>query len=403
MRPRDPLTHSLPVIPEGRTRVTVNLDTFVRNVRTVQRRLGPGEDLLPVIKSNAYGHGLLPVMQALSSEGLTRIAVMGSEEARSLRDGGFSGTIVLLGGFTAQELSLCIQERFTPVLHNWEHIRILEDRSLPGPDLDLHLKVDTGMGRLGFLPEEIQPLLVRLAGLPRVKIRGLMTHFPESEDRNDTETCMKILKEVLLAHRDHPAFSDLEVVHMANSGAVMQGLVSFPEPISGGRPIVFWARPGLMLYGYLPETGVSGWEPIRPVLSVEARLISVRTLPDGHSVSYGRTRILSRRSRIGVLGIGYADGLPRSLSGRGWGMIDGRKVPFLGRVCMDMVVVDLTDLPRDVGIGEWVRILDPEDPQAMTVDQIARWTDSIPYEVLCLLGHRADRRYIGGNLRISPP
>jgi len=397
MKPRDPTPQSIPDpgYPEGRTRVTVDLDQLLRNVRKVIHRLGKNEGLLPVIKANAYGHGLLPVMTALSSIGINQVAVMGTDEALSLRRGGYSGAIILLGGFSGKELELCFREKLTPVLHHRDQIRLLEAFSPAREPLDLHLKIDSGMGRLGFLPPEIPQVLDRILRIPQGRITGVMTHFPLSEDRKDTEDCLELFRECVLSSLPHPALSSLSVIHMANSGGVMQGLVSFPTPRSSGKTLTFWARPGLMLYGHLPISDLPGWDEISPVLTVEARLLSLRNLPKGHSVSYGRTEVLSRDSRLGILGVGYADGLPRALSGRGWGMIDGRKVPFAGRVCMDMVEVDLTDLPRPVEIGEWVSIIDPREPESMTVDQIARWTGTIPYEVLCLLGHRADRRFVG--------
>ena len=397
MKPRDPTPQSIPDpgYPEGRTRVTVDLDQLLRNVRKVIHRLAKNEGLLPVIKANAYGHGLLPVMTALSSIGINRVAVMGADEALSLRRGGYSGTIILLGGFSGTELTLCFREKLTPVLHHRDQIRLLEAFSSAMGPLDLHLNIDSGMGRLGFLPPEIPQVLDRMLRIPQGRITGIMTHFPLSEDRKDTEDCLELFRECVLSSLFHPALSNLSDIHMANSGAVMQGLVSFPTPRSSGKTLTFWARPGLMLYGHLPISDLPGWDEISPVLTVEARLLSLRNLPKGHSVSYGRTEVLSRDSRLGILGVGYADGLPRALSGRGWGMIDGRKVPFAGRVCMDMVEVDLTDLPRPVEIGEWVSIIDPREPESMTVDQIARWTGTIPYEVLCLLGHRADRRFVG--------
>lgn len=402
MKPRDPTPQSIPdpECPEGRTRVTVDLDQFLRNVRKVIHRFGKNEGLLPVIKANAYGHGLLPVMTALSSIGIDRVALMGADEALSLRRGGYSGTIILLGGFSGKELTLCFRENLTPVLHHRDQISLLEAFSPVREPLDLHLKIDSGMGRLGFLPSEIPDVLDRMLRIPQGRITGIMTHFPLSEDRKDTEDCLEIFRECVLSILSHPALSELSVIHMANSGGVMQGLVSFPTPEPSGKNLTFWARPGLMLYGHLPIGDLHGWDEISPVLTVEARLLSLRNLPKGHSVSYGRTEVLSRNSRVGILGMGYADGLPRALSGRGWGMIDGRKVPFAGRVCMDMVAVDLTDLPRPVEIGEWVRIIDPKEPESMTVDQIARWTGTIPYEVLCLLGHRSDRRFVGDASRV---
>ncbi len=388
--------------------MTVDLGGLLGNIREVKSSLSPGEDLLPVIKSNAYGHGMIPVSRAISLAGIPRVAVMGADEACLLRESGYDGQIVLLGGFSPGEVSLCRRLSLTPVLHHADQIRLLEDSSTGGACLPLHLKIDSGMGRLGFLPEELVDILDRLEALSSVRIEGLMTHFPVSEDREDSEACREIFRRGVTAVRNHPALSRLSVIHMASSGAVLSGKVSLDPPlISSGPPLSAWARPGLLLYGHYPEASReirNGWvrsPDVRPVFRVEGRLLSVRTLPGGSSVSYGRTVRLARKSRIGVLGMGYADGLPRLLSGRGWAVAAGRKLPFLGRVCMDMVAVDMTDIPADEMPKEWVCLIDPGDPLSMTVDHLAREAGTIPYEILCLMGHRSERRYVGGALSAS--
>jgi len=410
MTPYAPLADgfSAEVSPAARSRVTVDLGGLLDNIREVKSLLAPGEDLLPVIKSNAYGHGIIPVSRAISHAGIPRVAVMGADEASLLRESGHPGQIVLLGGFSPGEISLCRSLCLTPVLHHSDQIRLLELSASDGKILSLHLKIDSGMGRLGFLPEELPRVLDRLGALSSVRIEGLMTHFPVSEDREDSEICREVFRRGILSVRDHPALSRLSVIHMASTGAVLTGGVSLDPPIfSSGRPLSSWARPGLLLYGHYPAASReirNGWlrsPAVRPVFGVEGRLLAVRVLPRGSSVSYGRTVRLARDSRIGVLGLGYADGLPRLLSGRGWAVAAGRRLPFLGRVCMDMVAVDMTEIPTDEMPKDWVSLIAPGDPLSMTVDHLAHEAGTIPYEILCLMGHRSERRYIGGALSAS--
>lgn len=386
-----------------RTRLTVNLDRFEDNVRLAQSALPPGVGLLPVVKANAYGHGLGPVVRSLSRLAIPQIAVMGVGEAVDVRETGFSGSVILLGGASPEELSTCRTFRLIPVLHHEDQIRALE-RFSPDTPLTVHLKIDSGMGRLGFLPEEISGALDRLASLKQVSVTGLMTHFPMGDDPEDTAEALGIFRVAFERVRGHAALRGLEVVHMANSGALLNGLVNWRDAGPGTQPArpSFLARPGLLLYGFRgacsgPEAGAG----IRPILKVEARLLSVRRLPKGHTVSYGRRHTLARDSRVGVIAMGYADGLPRGISGLGWGRISGCRTPFLGTICMDMVSVDLTDVPGDVAPGAWVSVLDPDDAGAMTVDHLAGWMDTIPYEILCGIGHRSERRYIGGASRNS--
>jgi len=384
-----------------RTRVTIDLKRFEKNVLEILSRLPGGAGLLPVIKANAYGHGLLPIVSSLLHLNIGQVAVMGLDEACLVRKAGYEGTVVLLGGFSGSELPLCLKYKLTPVLHHGDQIRYLESLSSRS-SLDVHVKIDSGMGRLGFLPEELPGILDRIDSLKHVKIKGLMTHFPLSEDREDTDRCVQVFREALLSVGSHRALRFLEVVHMANSAAVMNGLTAWKEPFPAkGRlkDLRFWARPGLLLYGYSPSGRIlGGWKEVRPILKVESRLLSVRSLPKGQTISYGRTMTLERNSRVGIVAMGYADGLPRGISGKGWAVVSGVRVPFLGRICMDMVAVDLTELSIDVSSGDWVSIIDPDHPESMTIELLAEWMNTIPYEILCLIGHRSERRYI-----VDPP
>ncbi len=382
-------------LPSHRSRVTVDLGGLRENVRAVLRLLPKGAGLLPVIKSNAYGHGIIPVSQLMNDEGIPRVAVMGVDEGCLLRKSGFSGKIILLGGFSPDEILLCQNLRLTPVIHHMDQVRAMERFSPEAPSLDVHLKIDSGMGRLGFLPSEFPLVLDRLQRMPSVRIEGLMTHFPVPEDREDTSICREIFRQSIVTTIGHPALSALSVVHMASSGAILSGevMLDLPTPPSGRR-ISFWARPGILLYGHFPGAHNPPL-PVRPVFGLEARVLAIRTLPRGSSVSYGRTVRVDRDSRVGVLGMGYADGLPRLLSGKGWAVVGNHRAPFLGRICMDMVVVDLTDIPTDELHSEWITLIDPENTHSMSVDQLALEGETIPYEILCLLGHRSERRYVG--------
>ena len=376
-----------------RSRVLIDLGMVKSNLKKIRHYLGAGVGVLPVVKSDAYGHGMIRVSQALSREVPEGVAVMSPGEGMTLRQAGIKGRIILMSGFLPGEWESVISSRLTPVLHHPDQVA-----SIPKQEgsrrVPVHLKFDTGMGRLGFLPEQVHELVNLLKDRPDIMVEGIMTHFASGEDLDATVEAWRKLSYPILELEREKLLPERFVIHAGNSSAILSGgwknhLAGMPPDLIERASI--WVRPGLLLYGFEGEN-VSNQLGVTGCMEVEARLLSVRSLPSGTGISYGSTIHLKESTTVGVAGMGYSDGLPRLLSNRGWAYSQGRVLPFLGRVCMDMVMLDLGKRGTR-RIGDWVTVLGNGKTGAMTAGDVARISGTIPYEILCLLGRRSPRLY----------
>ncbi len=384
-----------------RSRVTVHLGRIAQNLSIIRDRLGPGIGILPVVKSDAYGHGMIPVSKALSAEKVEGFAVMSPSEGASLRSSGIAGRILLLSGFFPGEWESLSSCQLTPVIHHLDQLASIPERG-HGPRIPVHLKFDTGMGRLGFLGKEVAEVIRLLQKRPFLSVEGVMTHFPSGEKTSETDDAWSKLVRPLVTLEEEGLLAERFVVHAANSAAIVSGgwRARMPGmPASLAKKIVYWVRPGLLLYGIDEQEG-NQWG-LTGCMEVESRLIAVRDLPAGSGISYGSTVHLEKRTTVGVLGMGYADGLSRLLSSRGWGYASGHRLGFLGRVCMDMVMVDLGPA-ASFRLGDWITVLGNGRSGPMSASDIARMAGTIPYEVLCLLGRRSPRLYCEEETKGSP-
>uniref|UniRef100_A0A7C3R568 Alanine racemase n=1 Tax=Leptospirillum ferriphilum TaxID=178606 RepID=A0A7C3R568_9BACT len=390
---------SIVEIPRGsgrdlsRSRLIVDLDALSYNLELIRTRLDGSADILPVVKADAYGHGMVPVSRHLLGQSVPALAVMGLEEGIQLRQEDIQTDILVLGGILPSEMEECLDHRLIPVIHNRDLLDAVM-RLPPVQPIRIHLKCDIGMGRLGFLPEDLGWVCDKIGQKSHIHVEGVMTHFPLGEDPDETDQHVTRFESMVdTLWQSGIIRCDRLVVHMANSAAFLSGRYSASQTAfawkQGAR---YWVRPGLILYG-IPVDPDSPGLTLKPVMEVQARLISLKTLPAGSRISYGGTRVLTRKSRVGVLGMGYADGLPRELSNWGWATREGQRFPFLGRICMDMVMVDLTDAVFPLGLGDWMTLLGNGTDQSMTAWDIARHIRSIPYEIVCRLGNRSPRLY----------
>jgi alanine racemase len=333
--------------------------------------------VLAVIKANAYGHGLVSVARILAAaDGL---AVARLSEAVQLREAGITGRIVVLGGFVGvEEARATLASGLDVVIHSLAQVDVLERLQAPG-DIDLWLKTDTGMGRLGLEPAEVHPVMERLQAWTggRGSFR-LMTHLASADDVAGGQTPGQIEAFRVLARSWRGGVS------VANSAAILQ----WPATTSTGPGAENWVRPGLMLYGVSPIGGRSASSlGLRPVMSFETRLIAVRQLARGRRVGYGGDWQAARDSIVGIAAAGYADGYPWHLSQATPVLINGRRAPVIGRVSMDMISLDLTDLPP-AAPGDRV-VLWGDDPP---VDEVARCAGTISYELLAGMSPRVVRQ-----------
>jgi len=365
------------------TYATINLAALAHNLSCITRYLSPGCEVLAIVKANAYGHGAAEIAQALCRQGIGRFAVASLDEGIALRQAGLSASVVVLGALFEEQISDLVAHQLTPVVSDGRILPALAKaaHSYQAP-YPIHLKVETGMGRLGFSPEELRSLFDNPLLQSSLRVEGLMTHLADADGKDSafTERQLDTFGTVLEQIRQRGL--TLPLVHTANSAAIVRFVRSHFSLV----------RPGIMLYGYhtLPDTVPA--PDLRPVLSLRTTIAQLRTIPRGGTVSYNGTFVATRPTRIAVLPIGYADGYSRRLSHRGSVLIQGRRAPIIGLVCMDMIMVDVTDL-APVQVGETVTLIGQQGGESIWADEVAGWIDTIPYEVLCGIGSRVPRLY----------
>jgi len=345
----------------------VDLGAIRHNVRELVARLPGGCRLMAVVKADGYGHGARPVARAALEAGAWGLAVSTPEEVLELSDLCEQERLLVLGGLAPSRCAAAAATGCAVMCYSREMIEVLEAAAPPGPRLAVHLKVDTGMGRLGCTPEEAPALARRISDSSRLRLAGTMTHFASSE--TDPEfTCHQF--ERFLEALD--GFSvDPGIRHASNSGAVLR----HPEMALDA------VRPGLAVYGFVGDG-------LRPALALRALVTRVQDVMLGQSVGYGQTWVARRPARIATVAIGYEDGVMRSRSNRGEVAIRGRRVPLIGRVSMDAITVDVSELP-DTEPGEVVTLIG----DGITADEVAGWSGTISHEVLTSLGNRVARTY----------
>ena len=365
------------------TYASIDLASLSHNLSQIRERLTPHSQIMAVVKANAYGHGAIEVSRALVQAGVTRLAVASVQEGITLRESGIKAGILVLVDLFDPRISELIAHRLTPVITEQRLLPTLakaaEKANQPFP---IHIKVDTGMGRLGFSAAELASLFDQLPGWRSLRIEGFMTHLADSDgdDPSHTEHQLKTFHGLL--EQVEQRGITIPLVHAANSAAI----VRYPQSHFS------LARPGIMLYGYHTLPHSVACPKLLPVLSLRTTVMQLRTIKPGEAVSYNRTFVAKRPSTIAVLPVGYADGYSRRLSNRGFVLIKGRRAPIAGLICMDMTMVDVTDIPS-VHVGDSATLIGRDQEEAIWANDIAHCTETIPYEVLCAIGPRIPRVY----------
>ncbi len=366
----------------------VDLSALRGNYRLV-RALAPSTPLLAVVKANAYGHGAVPVGRALLEEGAEGLGVATLAEGRELREAGISGRVMVMGRLLPSEAGGALRWGLEAAIPDLPLAEALSAEAVRrGVTAPVHLKVDTGMARLGIPWQEAGAALARLASLPGLSLAGVFTHFANA-DLADTsltaeqarrfEAVMEQARPFSTSTPGTPGTPGGPLFHLANSAATLTGV----GPAGAGR------RPGLVLYGCLPSPRLS-LPGLRPVMSWRCRILQVREVPAGTGVSYGHDFTTRRPSRLATIAVGYADGFSRALGNRARVLLRGRRVPVVGRVCMDLSILDVTDVPG-AAAGEVVTLLGGDGEERVTADELAALAGTISYEVLCAISPRVPR------------
>lgn len=381
------------------TYVKIDLRALAHNIRAIRnlsrdykfhlptrlpaaRKPKPAHDILAVIKADAYGHGMLEAARVLSRSGVELFGVSDLAEGEVLRRAGFSQGILLFEtGLPAQAADI-IRHRLTPAVGSLAMARALDAAAArQRTKTDVHVKIDTGMGRLGVWYEEAPALIRKIFSLGNIRVRGLMTHFPAADtDRLFTREQIRRVYDIVTGLDKEGLV--IPCIHAANS----MGLIGYKTHIFN------LSRPGLMLYGLYPHPSLKKEVTLKPVMSVHSRVIFVKAIPKGQSVSYGRTFFSRKDMAVAVVPVGYHDGYLRALSNKADVLIGGQRCRVLGRVTMDQIMVDVTGL-SGVRAGAPVVLIGCQGRENVSADELAEKAGTISYEIVCGLGLRLSRRY----------
>lgn len=374
----------------GPTFARINLNALSHNLQVIRGLISPQQSVLAVVKADAYGHGAVPVARHLAAEGIRHFGVARVEEGVELRQAGIEGMILVFGGaYPGQEPAL-INHQLTPTLFDLEAAERINAAAVDaGQILPYHLKVDTGMSRIGFLPADLPDVFERLDAFKGLQLEGVLSHFALADDPSSDTTQQQADCFWQAVDHIHQLGRKPAEIHISNSA----GIVTAPSPQCT------LVRPGISLYGSAPSEDLKPHIDLRPVMSFETQIARLQELPPGTGVSYGHRFVTERTTRLASLPVGYADGFHRGLSHQIDVLIRGQRAPVVGTICMDWALVDVTDLP-EVAVGDPVILLGADGQESIRAEEWARRLQTISYEIYCHVGKRVPRLYeIDGEIR----
>ncbi|MFL0247226.1 alanine racemase [Candidatus Clostridium stratigraminis] len=363
----------------------VDLDKLAHNMREI-RRLSKSKDIIAIIKADGYGHGALDIAPTLLENGATRIAVAVLSEAIELRRGGIEQSIMILGFTPPSLIDMLIRYDIEQTVFSYDfakEISLMAQRK--NKIARIHIALDTGMGRIGFLPnDDSAEEVYKISKLPNIIIEGLFSHFSSADEENKEYTTYQFNNYNKFYEKLIQKGIKINVRHIANSAAI----IDFPESHLEA------VRPGIILYGYYPSNEVDKNNiDLKPVMSLKTNVVHIKTLPAGEYISYGRKFKTNRESVIATLPVGYADGYTRLLYNKAKVIINGSFAPVIGRICMDQCMVDITEI-GNVNVGDEVTLMGEQDNLKFTADNIAELIGTINYEVTCMISKRVPRVYM---------
>ncbi len=372
-----------------RSWAVVNLDNVAHNVREIRKKIRPDCMIMGVVKADAYGHGDKFIVDELIKLGVNWFAVSNINEAMSLRTQGIFHPILILGTTPPARAKQLCEYNITQTVYSMDYARELqEEAEKQGVTVQCHIKVDTGMGRIGFDASNLEEAVEQIketCGFRNLHCDGIFTHFSSSDEYNPssidyTRQQFQLFKEVIDSLEKQGIRFALH--HCSNSG----GIVNYPE--------YHWdmVRAGILLYGLIPDAGCKGKISLKPVMELKAVISMVKSVKAGSKISYGRTFTAPRDMRIATVPIGYADGYHRSLSNRGKMLVNGKYAKIVGRICMDQLLLDVTEIP-EAQEGMEATIVGQDGDKTITMEEIARLSDTVHYEIMCIIGKRVPRVY----------
>jgi len=363
-----------------KTCAEINLQHLVYNYHAIRRQTAPAQ-IIPVVKADAYGHGSFQVVKRLVKEGCRLFAVARFGEAMELRDSGIRQPILIFGRLQAHQILEAIDAEFHITLFGQEDLRLIELAS-PRQAAHIHIKIDTGMGRVGLIPTMEPAFIDQVLHSPFLNLEGLYTHFATSEERDNTYTDKQLDRFNRLITSLNDNLPPKILIHAANSGAILNHPDSYFDAV----------RPGIILYGHYPSPDVPHTIKLRQVMTFKTYISHLRKVPANHSVSYGRRWETSEPTKIAVIPVGYADGVRRQLSNTGEVLIRSKRYPMVGAVTMDQTMIHVGDDP--VQVGDEVLIWGDSEQGSIHIIEVAEKIDAIPYELTCGVTKRVQREYL---------
>lgn len=367
-----------------RTYSVIHLDSVFYNIDTVKRQVGEDTKILAIVKANAYGHGAVRIAQAIRDR-VYGFAVATVREALELRHNGIDNFILILGYACKAEYETMLRNNITFALLTKDMaVDISNCAKELGMVAKCHIKINTGMNRIGFpVNEETVKELQEICEMPNLDCEGIFMHFATADEEDKSFSRQQFNSFMGLIDKLGSNGIEFKIRHCANSAAI----IDMPEYK------LDMVREGIVLYGLRPSEEVNKMPEFKPAMEIKSHVIFVKDLPAGEGISYGRTYVTESSMKVATVAIGYADGYPRSLSSKGYVLIRGKKAPILGRVCMDQMVVDVTHIP-DVEVEDVVTIVGNDGDATITVDELAVLSGRFNYEFVCDVSERVEKKYI---------
>ncbi|MCL2163255.1 MAG: alanine racemase [Oscillospiraceae bacterium] len=374
----------------------INLDNIAHNIKEIRRLTGDKSEIIGVVKADAYGHGVAGVLQTLLENGVKRLAVSMLDEALELRKNGI-GVPILVLSYTAPSRAVeIIRNNITQTVFSRDLALALSNAAmLVKKEAKIHVKVDTGMSRVGFPAGYVAVKEIsKIGSLPGITIEGIFTHFASADESDAGEyTVMQFEKFMSICMELARVGIYIPVKHACNSA----GIMAFPEMHLDA------VRPGIMMFGYYPSEEMGKNVQLKPAMTFKANVILVKDVDKDTFVSYGRKFKTKRASKLATISVGYADGYPRCIDKKGRVLINGEYAPIVGAICMDQCIVDVTDLDKEVQTGDEVVIFGQQQDKQIPVEEVAQKAGTINYETISVVGRRVPRAYIkdGKILRVK--
>lgn len=365
----------------------VNLDNIAHNVKEVRKLTDKKAEIMGVVKADAYGHGVMETVKTLLDNGVTRLAVSMLDEAIQLRQNGVSVPILILSYTDPRRAEEIIRNEVTQTVFSHDLAEALSEAAVKlGKNIKIHIKIDTGMTRVGFMPGySAVKDVVRISKLPGIIIEGLFTHFASADETDKAYTCMQFERFMSIVSELNRIGVYIPVKHVCNSA----GIIEYPEMHLN------MVRPGIVLYGMYPSEEVDKTRiALKPAMTLKANIILVKNVEKETCISYGRIFTTNRESKIATLPIGYADGYTRLLTGKGKVLVNGQRAPIVGKICMDQCMIDITDIPGDVKVGDEAVLFGQQKGNEIKIEDVAAGVGTINYEVACIIGKRIPRVYL---------